>query len=433
MISDRMLQVRGVQESEGAMVIGSDISTTTGPGGSSVQLKRALTRGRASGRMSEVRLVERFGRQPYSHVMEGPSATHTRVEGQMRLNLASNNYLGLATDARVIKAAAEAVRVWGAGTAGSRLMSGNLKLHAQLEAALCEFLNREACLVFATGYTANLGLLSSLASPADAIVADEEVHASCYDGAKLSGAELRAFPHNDVGACNRALTADSKSSLCIVEGVYSMSGDVSPLRGLGEACRSSPALFVVDEAHSFGVLGATGRGAAQHAHAEENVDAIMLTLSKSLAGCGGVIAGPQELVDLIHYTARPFIFTASNTPSSLAGALAALSVLRDHPEYASDVRERAHAFSVELRELGVPHRYGGGGIVVVDVGSDFRTLQAWKMLWNRGVFCNAAVHPAVSKSCGVLRFSFMRTHVMPDVIAGARTCQHVLGELTRSR
>ncbi|MGB7158938.1 MAG: pyridoxal phosphate-dependent aminotransferase family protein [Tepidisphaeraceae bacterium] len=369
---------------------------------------------------------------PFFRTVEGPSHPVTQIEGRQLVNLGSNNYLGLATDPRVTKAAASAIATWGVGVTGSRLMNGNLSLHRELEEEIGAFLGREAAVVLPTGYVSNLALLSALTRRGDAVAADEEIHASCHDGVRLSGASLRTFAHNDVTDMVRAVGEDHRAGICLVEGVYSMSGDIAPLAEIGALVGSSPTMVVVDEAHALGVIGSAGRGAAEHAHAEDVVDAVVLTFSKSLAGCGGAIAGGRELIDALRYTARPFMFTASSTPASLAGALAALRVLRAHPEYAGDVRERAECFSSELNAMGTSHRHSGTAIITARLGSDARTAQAWKMLWNRGIFCNAAISPAVPAGRGGLRFSFMRTHALSDIRRAARTCGEVLNELDRT-
>lgn len=391
--------------------------------------KSLVARALASPRLREVGLARHIDRMPYFRVVQSASRPTTRVEGRDLLNFASNNYLGMATDPRVVGASSDALRKWGTGVTGSRFMNGNLGLHLQLEEEIGDFLGKDASLVFPTGYTAGLGLLSGLTRSGDLLLADQEIHASIRDGARLSGASLQTFEHNDPVACGQLLEQQAEVAMCVIEGVYSMSGDIAPVGAVAAECAGSPALLVVDEAHGLGVLGEGARGAAEHAGVGDLVDVFLMTFSKSLGGCGGAIVGDRELIEAIRFAARPFMFTASNTPASLAGALASLRILREHPEYGADVRGNAARFSAELAGRGIRHRHSGAAIVSLHVGADMKTAQAWKMLWNRGVFCNASVSPAVPYGNGTLRFSVMRTHATAEIVDAACICADVLTEL----
>jgi len=381
-------------------------------------------------RYAQAKFAERIDRLPYFRRIESPSGPHIVAEGRTLANFASNDYLGMANDPRVIRGAREALDRWGFGVTGSRLMNGNLVLHGELEEEIAGFLAREASLVFPTGYTANLGLLAGLLRPSDVVVADQEIHASCLDGARLSGARLRRFRHNDVASCAQIIERESVSpSMCVIEGVYSMSGDIAPVRAIADLCRRSKTMLVVDEAHALGVVGATGGGAVEESNATRDVDAVVLTFSKALGGCGGAVAGSRGMIDALRFSARPFLFTASSTPSSIAGALTALRILARNPDYSRAPSEHASSFAEILTTRGVERLYGGGAIVSVPTGSDLRTAQAWKMLWNRSIYCNASMTPAVPPGAGALRFSFIRTQLPKEISHAANTCAMVLEEI----
>lgn len=375
--------------------------------------------------LSEARFADRIGRMPYFRKVGGAASPMVRVEGRSLFNLASNNYLALTTDRRVVRAATDAIRLWGTGVTGSRLMNGTLTLHEHLEADISDFFGYDAALVLPTGYTANLGLLAGLLRPSDTAVVDRDIHASCYDGVRLSGAQLVVAAHNEPADFEEKLRATG-AALCVIEGAYSMSGDVAPVAEIADACHKHDVMIVVDEAHAVGVLGDRGRGASELADALSAVDALTITFSKSLGSCGGAIVGSRELIDCLRFAARPFMFTASNTPGALAAAHESLRILCEHPEYPAAVRELAAGFAERLRCSGIDCRYSGGAIISVPCGSDFLTAQAWKMLWNRGVFCNAAISPAVERDNGALRFSVMRTHDYCQLLTAADCCAEVL-------
>ncbi len=363
-------------------------------------------------RVAEAKIAARLRRFPFYATVESASHATILVDGTPLINLGSNNYLGLSTDARVIEAATEATRFWGTGVTGSRLLNGTLRLHESLEATLCDFYGKEAALVFPTGYTANLGLISGTLLPGDIIAVDRELHASLFDALMLSRAPFRRFEHNSVDGARSILERSSslRARALVLEGVYSMQGDVPPLAEFAELADETNAFLIVDEAHGLGVVGQRGRGGAELAGVLGRVDALTVTFSKSLASCGGAIIGSRDMIDVLRLKCRPFMFTASNTPSSIAAAECALRILIDEPQMLAELQGKTEFLRRALSDQGISVQPGRGAILTVRVGSDFQTLQAWRMLRNRGVFCNPVLTPGVPQGKGLLRLSVMRTH-----------------------
>jgi 8-amino-7-oxononanoate synthase len=374
----------------------------------------------ADPRLEEWKLADSVGLLPFYRELEGEVGPRTVYEGRPVVMLGSNNYLGLTTDLRVRAAAIDAVERYGTGVTGSRLLNGTLPLHTELEEELADWVGMEAALVFTTGYAANLGLIGSLIGPSDALVVDSAAHASLVDGARYSEGMLRAFRHQRPNSLRRALRTwrereDSGGVLVAVDGIYSMEGDRAPLVEIADLCRAFGARLLVDEAHALGVVGPSGSGTAQEAGVE--ADLVMGTFSKSLASCGGFIAGSRAMVDFLQITCRPLMFTASGVPAALAAALAAVRIARDEDWRREAVMARAVQLRRGLRDLG----YDAGGdarspIVPVWVGDVWTAGHLWKALLEEGVYTNAAIPPAVAKA--VLRTSVMATHTEAD-IAGA--------------
>ncbi|WP_421934792.1 aminotransferase class I/II-fold pyridoxal phosphate-dependent enzyme [Phenylobacterium sp.] len=384
-------------------------------------MKALAARLRDEPRVRKAMLARRIGRYPYFEPVGSASLPELEVGGETLLNFGSNNYLGLAADRRTIAAGQTALRDFGSGTTGSRLLNGTLRLHEALEARLATFYDMDAALVFPTGYAANLGLISGVFERGDLIVADRDAHASLLDGIALSGAEFRRFPHNRTAAAGRLLAQALKGRATglVVEGIYSMCGDAAPLGALADLAEGRGAFLIVDEAHGLGTVGARGRGGAELAGALGRVDAVTVTFSKSLGSCGGAVIGSRDLIEALRARSRPFIFTASNTPASIASALAALDILIDAPELVDELQGRANALRLALEAHAVRARRSDGPIITVPTGGDFETLQAWRMLRNRGVFCNPVMTPAVPEGQGLIRLSVMRTHTDEHIAAVA--------------
>ncbi len=375
-------------------------------------------------RIEQLKAAREIGAVPYFHVLEGPTLPAVEMEGKRRIMLGSNNYLGLTGDDRVTQGARDALEKYGTGLTGSRFLNGTTDLHLELERELTEWFGTEDSLVFTTGHQANLGALGTILAPGDTVICDSGDHASILDGCLLSQAKLRPFRHNRLDLLEKRLKsaqADGGGILVVVDGVYSMGGDVAPLPEIIPLCKQYGARLMVDEAHGFGVLGERGAGACEMFGVEADVDLRMATFSKSLASCGGVIAGSHEVIEYLRLAARPFIFTASGVPAAVGAALAAVRICRS-PE-GKELFAKVLANSAYLRrgltELGfwvLPSAHMADGteiitpVVPVVVGDDWKAALLWKALWEAGVFVNVALHPAVPPAGALLRNSVMATH-----------------------
>jgi 8-amino-7-oxononanoate synthase len=383
---------------------------------------------------------------PYFHVLTSAAMPVVEMEGSERIMLGSNNYLGLTGDERVMQGAEDALHRYGTGLTGSRFLNGTIPLHLDLEREIAEWMNTDAALVFTTGHQANLSTLGTILSPQDTVIVDSGDHASIFDGCLLSRAKLRPFRHNRLDKLEKMLAraqSDGGGVLVVVDGVFSMEGDIAPLREICDLCERFGARLMVDEAHGAGVLGARGAGTAELLGVEDRVDLRMGTFSKSLASCGGFVAGPADVIEYLRIYSRPFLFTASAVPASLGAALEALRVLRsaDGPPLLERALANARRLRDGLEDLGfavvkpqdlpadVSSAPGivrdgaldgtGDGtdlprivtpIVPVLVGDDWKAALLWKALYDAGVFVNTALHPAVPPGGALLRTSVMATH-----------------------
>ncbi|WP_326957580.1 aminotransferase class I/II-fold pyridoxal phosphate-dependent enzyme [Amycolatopsis sp. NBC_01286] len=353
------------------------------------------------------------GLYPYFGVLDRHEGTEVRLAGKDAIMCGSNNYLGLTNDPRVIEASAAALAKFGTSCTGSRLLNGNLRLHEELEAKLAEFYRKEDALVFPTGFQANLGTISAIASRGDVVLLDQEAHASAIDAARLSGARVKFFRHNDAASLEQQLAARSPDAgvLVAVEGVYSMAGDICSLPEVDELARRYGARVLLDDAHGLGVL-AGGRGTEAHFAVPDGsggpqADLITVTFSKSLASAGGAVVGSREVIHYLRHHARSLIFSASMTPANTAAALAALRVLTEEPWRAERAQSNAAYVRRALTDRGVNIGASMTPIVPVPLENVLRTFSVWKNLLARGVYVNAVVPPAAS--CR-LRMSFMATH-----------------------
>jgi 8-amino-7-oxononanoate synthase len=386
-----------------------------------------FAKAREHDRLEQLRAARELDLVPYFRVLEGPTLPEVEMEGARRIMLGSNNYLGLTGDERVRQGALDALHRYGTGLTGSRFLNGTTELHLELERELAEWFGVEAALVFTTGHQANLGALGTILGPGDTVVADSGDHASILDGCILSRAKLRAFRHNRIDRLEHTLEKaanDGGGILVVVDGVFSMEGDVAPLPEIVELCDRFGARLMVDEAHALGVLGARGAGSSELFGVEDRVDLRMATFSKSLASCGGVIAGPADVVEFLRIQSRPFMFTASGVPAAIGAALAAVRICRspEGPERFAQVLDNARYLHTGLSELGLqvvePTRLADGTQVVtpvvpVVVGDDWKAALLWKALYDAGLYVNVALHPAVPPSGALLRTSVMATHDRP--------------------
>lgn len=348
------------------------------------------------------------GMYPFFLPLDGHEASVVRRAGRELIMCGSNNYLGLTGDDRLVEAAEDALRRYGTSCTGSRFLNGNTDLHEQLEAELAAFLGKPAALVLPTGYQANLGAVAGLLSPRDYVVADRDAHASLIDGCRLSGARMRWFPHNDAEGLRTALERipDDAARLVVVDGVYSMEGDLCDLPAVVAVCAEYGARLLVDDAHGLGVL-ARGRGTAAHFGLTDRVDLITVTFSKSLASIGGAVLGSEEAVHYLKHHARSLMFSASPTPASTATALTALRVLRAEPHRVGRVLANAARVRRGLADAGIPTGDSPTPIVPVPMAGSTETLTAWSRLVERGVYVNPVIPPAASPR---LRTSYTAAH-----------------------
>ena len=362
---------------------------------------------------------------PYFRTLEGPAGPVVEMEGAERIMLGSNNYLGLTGDERVIGGAQAALSKFGTGLTGSRLLNGTIALHLELEQEIAAWMGTEEALVFTTGHQANLAALGTLLAPGDTVIADSGDHASILDGCQLSRAKLRAFRHNRMDKLEKTLQKtvenDGGGILVVVDGVFSMEGDIAPLGEIAELCATYGARLMVDEAHGAGVLGRRGAGAAELLGVEDRVDLRMGTFSKSLASCGGFLAGDHDVIDYLRVQSRAFLFTAAGVPAAVGAALAALRIVRSEegPQLLARVLDNAAYLHRGLRERGFRVVEHEGDhmtpIIAVDVGDDWKAVLLWRALYDEGVFVNVAIHPAVPPGGALLRTSVMATHDRPTL------------------
>jgi 8-amino-7-oxononanoate synthase len=351
------------------------------------------------------------GFYPFFIPMEGNEGTEAIFHGRRLIMCGSNNYLGLTMDPRVRQAAVEAIHKYGTSCTGSRFMNGTLEMHEQLERELAEFVGKQAALVFSTGMQTNLGTISAIVGRGDYVILDKEDHASIVDGARLCWGETKRFKHNDMQDLERVLASlpEDKGKLVVVDGLYSMEGDIAPLPELIPLCKKYEARLMVDDAHGIGVLG-KGRGTGAHFGMTKDVDLIMSTFSKSFASLGGFIAGDEPVIHYIKHHARALMFSASIPPANAAAALAALHIMRDEPQHAQRLNEIADKMRAGYRNLGFDIGNSITPIIPILIGDDLKTVFTWKALFEEGVFVNPVISPGVSPGRQMLRTSYMATH-----------------------
>lgn len=357
------------------------------------------------------RKAQAAGLYPYFIPLTDSEGTEVTVGDHRLIMIGSNNYLGLTTHPKVRQAAIEATRRYGTSCTGSRFLNGTLELHLELERRLAEFVGTEAALVFSTGYQTNVGTISALVGRGDFVVTDKEDHASIVDGCRLAFGEMRRFRHNDMAHLEHVLAGlpEDAGKLVVVDGVFSMGGDIAPLPEIVSLCRKYGARLMVDDAHAMGVLG-KGRGTAAYFGLTDQVDLTMGTFSKSFASLGGFIAGAEDVIHYIQHHARSLIFSASMPPANVAAALAALEVMQEEPERIARVNRIGERMRAGFRQLGFNVGASETPIIPVIIGDDTRTFMAWKALYEAGVYTNPVVSPAVPTGSSLLRTSYMATH-----------------------
>jgi 8-amino-7-oxononanoate synthase len=363
----------------------------------------------------------------YYRAIESAQEPEVVVGGRTLVMLGSNNYLGLTNHPKVKEAAVQAVRRYGTGCAGSRLLNGTLTLHEALEEKLAHFVGKPAAVTFSTGFQVNLGTISCLLDRGDAVYLDKQDHACIIDGARLSFAQVRKFAHNDPEELRRLMATErsARGRLVVVDGVFSMEGDIAPLPEIVKVTRDYQAALMVDDAHGLGVLGARGRGTPEHFGLEDEVHLVMGTFSKSLASIGGFIAGDSEVINHIRHTARSLIFSAALAPAAAAAAGAAVDIIEREPERREQLWRNARFFKGGLSSLGFRTGDSETPVIPIIVGDDDRAFAMTRRLHEEGVFVNPVISPATPPGRALLRTSCMATHTEAHLARALEACARV--------
>lgn len=361
--------------------------------------------------------VKEKGVYPYFRCIESEQNTEVIMSGKKVLMFGSNSYLGLTNHPKVIEAAVEATRKYGTGCAGSRFLNGTLDLHLQLEKELAEFVGKEEAIIYSTGFQVNLGVVSCLTGREDYIICDELDHASIVEGRRLSFSKCLKFKHNDMESLESVLQGcePDKIKLIVVDGVFSMEGDIANLPEIVRLSKKYNANIMVDEAHGLGVLGDHGRGTCNHFGLTDDVDLIMGTFSKSLAAIGGFIAADSCVINWLRHNSRSYIFSASNTPAATAAARAALQIMKTEPERIQHLWDMTNFALESFRTLGFEIGNTSTPIIPLYVRNMEKTFLITKMLFDRGVFVNPVIPPACSPEDTLIRFSLMATHTKEQI------------------
>lgn len=361
--------------------------------------------------------ARREGYYPYFIPFSGGDDTVMTYNGTSKIMIGSNNYLGLTHHPKIVEAAKKALEEYGTGRTGSRFLNGTLDIHEQFERELAEFVGKEAALIFSTGFLVNLGTISTLLGKQDTVIVDRLDHASIVDGCRLSGATIRRYPHNNLNELQAILEKlpDNTGKMLIVDGVFSMEGDIAPLPALCKLAKKNNVRLMVDDAHSIGVLGPNGNGTAAHFGVTDQVDLIMGTFSKSFGAIGGFIAGDKEVIDYIQHNSRSMIFTASLPPSVVASTRAALEIIKNEPERRQRLWKIGDYMRSEFQNMGFDTSVSETPVVPVVIGDNMKTFLFWKSLFEEGVYTNAVIYPAVPSDSARLRTSYIATHTQEQL------------------
>ena len=362
--------------------------------------------------------LERTGSAIHPKTLESEQAPRARFDGREVINLASNNYLGLAAHPRLKEAAAKAAIEFGAGSGAVRTIAGTMTIHRELEKRFAAFKGAEDAIMFQSGFTANSGTVGAILTKEDVIVSDQLNHASIIDGARLSRAEIKVFPHKDVEAADQLLEEtkrEGRHQLLITDGVFSMEGDIAPLPGLVEVAEKHGAIMMIDDAHASGVLGQNGRGTVDHFGLHGRVEIQVGTLSKAVGVLGGFIAGPAHLIEWLVNRGRPFLFSTSAPPAATAACIAALDILEEEPERVERLWDRTRFFKEGLRSLGYDTGQSETPITPVIAGEDRKAQDLSRLLWEDGVFTPPIVYPTVAKGSARVRTIITSEHTEEDL------------------
>jgi 8-amino-7-oxononanoate synthase len=367
------------------------------------------------------------GFYPYFKAIQSQQDTEVVLDGRRIIMIGSNNYLGLTTHPKVKEAAIQALKEYGTSCTGSRFLNGTIRLHEELEERLARFTEKEAALVFSTGFQTNLGTISALVGRHDTVIIDYDDHASIVDGCQLCLGKTVRFKHNDMESLRRALKSANPRSgkLVVVDGVFSMEGDIAPLPEIGSICREFGARLMVDDAHAVGVLGKNGSGTASHFGMSDEVDLIMGTFSKSFASLGGFIAASAKIIDFVKHTSRALIFSASMPPASIAACLASLTIMETEPERRERLWEITRRMHREFRSMGFDIGRTQTPVIPIIIGDEMKVFVFWKTLLDEGVFVNPVRNPAVPVGRALLRTSYMATHTDQQLDRVLETFQRV--------
>ncbi|MFH1295646.1 MAG: pyridoxal phosphate-dependent aminotransferase family protein [Bacteroidota bacterium] len=372
---------------------------------------------RKTSQYTEPQKVEKMGLYPFFRVINSEQETVVSMNGRQILMFGSNSYLGLTTHPRIKAASMAATEKYGTGCAGSRFLNGTLDIHIELEKKLAEFVGKESSLVYSTGFQVNIGVIPTVTSRNDYILIDELNHASIIEACRLSFAKVLKFKHNNMASLERGLKQckPGRIKLIVVDGVFSMDGDIADLPEIIRLAEKYDATVMVDDAHSIGVLGKHGEGTASHFGLTDRVDLIMGTFSKSLASIGGFIASDQDTINYIKHHSRSLIFSASITPASAAAVMAALEVIRQEPERIRKLWSLTHYAIDQFKNRGFDIGHTVTPIIPIYVRDTMKTLMLTRMLLDEGIFVNPVIAPAVSKDAALIRFSLMATHTMEQL------------------
>ncbi|MCK4385982.1 MAG: pyridoxal phosphate-dependent aminotransferase family protein [candidate division Zixibacteria bacterium] len=356
--------------------------------------------------------VKGMGIYPYFRAISSGQDTEVMVNGKKMIMIGSNNYLGLTSHPKVKEAALEAVKKYGSGCTGSRFLNGTLDIHEELEQRLAKFMRKEAAQIFSTGFLTNLGTIATLVNRKDYVITDRSDHASIVDACRLSFGNVIKFKHNDMSDLKRVLNSceNKAGKLIVVDGVFSMEGDIANLPEIVNLAKQYQARVMVDDAHSIGVLGENGRGTSEHFNLEDEVDMVMGTFSKSFASLGGFLASSERVINYIKHFSRALIFSASPPPAAVAACLAALDIIEKEPERRERLWQIAKKMHKEFKALGFDMGNSQTPIIPIYIGDDIKTFQFWKMLSDEGIFTNPIISPAVPPGSQLIRTSYTATH-----------------------
>jgi 8-amino-7-oxononanoate synthase len=380
-------------------------------------------------RAEEAQAVDMY---PYFTPIQEANGNRIKVKGRDMIMVGSNNYLGLIDHPKVVQAAKDAIDRYGVATCGSRFLTGTIDIHEELESRLAGFMKKEAALTFSTGYQTNLGILSTVCGKGDAIITDRMDHASIIDACRLSFAVVHKFKHNDMADLERLLATlgDNVGKLIVVDGVFSMEGDLSDLPSIVRLARKHGCRIMVDDAHGIGVMGPNGRGTAEHFGVEGDVDLVMGTFSKSFASLGGFVAGSAKVVSFIKHSARSLIFSAAATPASVAAVLASLAIIENEPERRERLWRVTERMRSGFREMGYDTGSSQTPIIPLRIGDDEKGIMLWKLLRDAGIFTTPVIYPAVPEGQAMIRTSYSANHTDEEldiVLDAFQKCGRALG------